>query len=74
MFIATPLVWWPAFALRQMVNPTIEIYDEGCGIPPETLKGFYSGTWLACVGIASMRERIEGMDGLFDIGPARMER
>ena len=46
---------------------TIEIQDEGCGIPSETLKGFYSGTRLAGVGIAGMRERIEGMDGQFDI-------
>jgi signal transduction histidine kinase len=46
---------------------TIEIQDEGCGIPSEILKGFYSGTRLAGVGIAGMRERIEGMDGQFDI-------
>jgi two-component system NarL family sensor kinase len=46
---------------------TIEIQDEGCGIPSEILKGFYSGTRLAGVGIAGMRERIEGMAGQFDI-------
>ena len=46
---------------------TVEISDEGCGIPPETLKGFYSGTKLSGVGIAGIRERTKSMGGHFDI-------
>jgi signal transduction histidine kinase len=44
-----------------------EICDEGCGIPPEMLKGFYEGTRLVGVGMAGMRERIRDMGGRFDI-------
>jgi len=46
---------------------TIEISDRGCGIKPEILHGFHSSTKLAGVGIAGMRERIESMNGDFDI-------
>src|SRR6202162_6490368 len=46
---------------------TVEISDEGCGIPSETLKGFYSGTKLSGVGIAGIRERTKSMGGHFDI-------
>jgi signal transduction histidine kinase len=46
---------------------TVEISDEGCGIPPETLRGFYSGTKLSGVGIAGIRERTKSMGGHFDI-------
>jgi signal transduction histidine kinase len=45
----------------------IEISDEGCGIKPEILEGFHSGSKLTSVGIAGMRERIEGMNGDFAI-------
>jgi signal transduction histidine kinase len=45
----------------------IEISDEGCGIKPEILEGFHSGSQLTSVGIAGMRERIEGMNGDFAI-------
>jgi len=46
---------------------TLEISDEGCRIPPETLRGFYSGTKLSGVGIAGIRERTKSMGGYFDI-------
>jgi signal transduction histidine kinase len=46
---------------------TIEIRDEGHGIPAETLKRFHSGTRLVGVGMAGMRERVEHMGGHFDI-------
>jgi signal transduction histidine kinase len=45
----------------------VEVCDQGRGIPAETLKRFSSGTWLAGVGIAGMRERIAHMGGEFDI-------
>ncbi len=50
---------------QEFVN--IEVEDEGCGIPPETLKGFHSGTKLSGVGIAGIRERTKSMGGHFDI-------
>lgn len=46
---------------------TIEVQDEGCGIPTEALKGFHSGTKLSGVGIAGIRERTKSMGGQFDI-------
>jgi signal transduction histidine kinase len=46
---------------------TVEICDEGRGIPAETLEGFHSGTRLAGVGMAGMRERIRDLGGEFDI-------
>lgn len=46
---------------------TVEISDEGCGIPAETLKGFYSNTRFAGVGITGMRERITHMGGQLNI-------
>ena len=44
-----------------------EICDEGRGIPPELLQGFYEGTRLVGVGMAGMRERVRDMGGDFDI-------
>jgi signal transduction histidine kinase len=46
---------------------TVEIRDEGHGIPVEKLAEFQSGKYLCGVGIAGMRERIRDMQGQFDI-------
>jgi signal transduction histidine kinase len=46
---------------------TIEICDEGHGIPPEVLTGFHSGTRLVGVGMIGMRERILDMGGCFEV-------
>jgi PAS domain S-box-containing protein len=46
---------------------TVEICDEGHGIPREKLADFQSGKYLFGVGIAGMRERIRDMQGQFDI-------
>lgn len=46
---------------------TVEICDEGRGIPDEKLAEFLSGRQLTGVGIAGMRERIRDMQGEFNI-------
>jgi signal transduction histidine kinase len=46
---------------------SLEICDEGAGIPHETLMEFHSGTRLPGVGMAGMRERVRDMGGRFDI-------
>jgi len=46
---------------------TLEICDEGAGIPNKTLMEFHSGTRLPGVGMAGMRERVRDMGGRFDI-------
>lgn len=46
---------------------TVEICDEGRGIPDEKLAEFLSGKQLTGVGIAGMRERIRDMQGEFNI-------
>jgi signal transduction histidine kinase len=51
---------------------TVEICDEGRGIPDEKLAEFRSGKQLIGVGIAGMRERIRDMHGEFDIRSGAM--
>jgi signal transduction histidine kinase len=46
---------------------TLNIFDEGSGIPPDILREFHSGTRLPGVGMAGMRERILNLGGRFDI-------
>jgi len=46
---------------------TLNIFDEGSGIPPYILREFHSGTRLPGVGMAGMRERIRNLGGQFDI-------
>ena len=45
----------------------VEVSDRGRGILPDVLQGFKSGTRLAGIGIAGMRERITSMGGKFEI-------
>jgi signal transduction histidine kinase len=45
----------------------LEIRDQGCGIGPESVKGFNDGTHLPGVGIAGIRERVREMGGRFQI-------
>jgi signal transduction histidine kinase len=46
---------------------TLLIADTGCGISPEILREFHSGTRLPGVGMAGMRERIRNIGGHFDV-------
>jgi signal transduction histidine kinase len=45
----------------------MRICDEGCGIAPDILREFESGTRLLGVGIAGMRERTKVMKGSFHV-------
>ena len=45
----------------------MRICDEGCGIAPDILREFESGTRLLGVGIAGMRERTNVMKGSFHV-------
>src|SRR6185437_4175447 len=46
---------------------TLEIRDEGKGIPRETLRGWSRNTHRAGVGINGMRERLNDLGGTFEI-------
>jgi signal transduction histidine kinase len=46
---------------------TLEIRDEGRGIPPEVLKRMPSGVSHVGIGIAGMRERIRQLGGRLEI-------
>lgn len=46
---------------------TLEIRDEGKGIPQETLRGWSRNTHRAGVGINGMRERVNDLGGSLDI-------
>lgn len=46
---------------------TLEIRDEGKGIPQETLRGWSRNTHRAGVGINGMRERLKDLGGTFEI-------
>jgi len=48
----------------------LSIRDEGCGIPPETLKNFEEGAANIGVGIGGMRERARQLGGSIDIRSA----
>ena len=52
---------------RDAEQTTVEIADEGRGIPPGLLQEFDDCIRLVGVGIAGMRERIRGMKGRFSI-------
>ena len=52
---------------RGAEQTTVEIGDEGRGIPPGLLQDFDDCIRLVGVGIAGMRERIRGMKGRFSI-------
>jgi len=50
---------------------TLEIRDEGKGIPQETLRGWLRNTHRAGVGINGMRERLNDLGGTFEIASDR---
>jgi len=46
---------------------TIEISDQGKGIPAETLRGWFRNTQRSGVGISGMRERLNDLGGTFEV-------
>jgi PAS domain S-box-containing protein len=48
-------------------NLTIEICDQGKGIPAATLRGWFRNTQRSGVGISGMRERLNDLGGTFEI-------
>jgi PAS domain S-box-containing protein len=46
---------------------TIEISDQGKGIPASTLRGWFRNTQRSGVGISGMRERLNDLGGTFEI-------
>jgi signal transduction histidine kinase len=59
-------------AITQDAEETsMQISDEGCGIAPAVLREINSGTRVAGVGIAGMRERTRVLNGRFHIVSSR---